>query len=173
MEELEQWPRGELGDAPAALGSDLVANAEGPAVETLHELNAGIDDERADEPAREVRTEALGVGVHEGDHVAAQDRERAPHRVALTEHPPEGRHEAGLGVHLGAEATRYGAGPVPGRLDDHALTDDAAPATPGSPTPCRPGRPSGSTTEPMVAASSRAGTQTEIVHSRRAESSSG
>ena len=128
IERLQQRPRGELGDAPAAGRRDAGRGLERAAEEALDELRARLAHERAEHAAGEALVEVLGVGVDEAHDVAGQHRQRAPHRVALADRGPELGHQRVLVVHLGAERggdRRRAVGRR--RVDDDDLIDRRRP----------------------------------------------
>jgi hypothetical protein len=73
--------------------------------------------------------ELLGVGVQKADQVALEHRQRAPHRVALSEHGAPGAHQLRLlpDGRTGARG-KVGGAVAGGRIDDDDLIDHAGPA---------------------------------------------
>jgi hypothetical protein len=66
-----------------------------------------------------VGAEVAHVAVEVDDYLAAGDRERSPHRVALAEHLAEVGHQLGLGDDFGAGGVGDLRGPVGGvGIDD-------------------------------------------------------
>ena len=127
VEEGERRARSEPVHAPAfPFSAGGGALAKGPAVEGLHERHTLLAHERAKQPGDEIPREVLGVGVEVADQVAAQHRERAPHRIALAQHGAAGAHQRRLLVHLGSGARGELARTIGrGRVDHGELIDDA------------------------------------------------
>src|SRR5947209_11573417 len=124
IEEVQQRPRGELGDTAAAVGYRHAAALERPPVEALHVLHARLAEDRTEHAAGEVRAEVLRVGVEVADHVAVQDRQRPPHRVALSEHAADAWEQRVLVEDLGAVLRRDRRRPVRGgSVNHHHLVD--------------------------------------------------
>ena len=125
VEQVQQRPRRQLGDAAAAVRERHVTDLERPLVEALDERQTGVAHERTEQTTEEVRPELLRVRVQEADDVAGQHVQRPPHRVALAQHVSELRCQAPLIVHLGAQVARDLCGSVGRMIDHYNLVDHA------------------------------------------------
>jgi hypothetical protein len=112
----EDGPRHELGDAATAR---RVAVQRAP-VEALDHPDAGIVEQRREQPGDEVGAEVADVGVDPAHDVAVADVQRLPHRVAL---PASG---GKLGHQLGdrKDAGPFGAGGLVRRVGRAVVHDD-------------------------------------------------
>ena len=81
---------------PPPSGSSSPSGHERPAVAPFTNSARRARRQRPEQAVHEVRREVARVGVDEDHDVAARDRERAPHRVALAEHRAELGQQLGL-----------------------------------------------------------------------------
>src|SRR6266566_4252886 len=93
-EEIDEWPRHQLRDAPAALGHDPVPVADGALVEALHVGDALLTQQRAQQPVDEARLDVADVGIDPRHDIAVQHVEALPQRLTLALEAPQ------LGQHL-------------------------------------------------------------------------
>src|SRR5205085_229433 len=127
IEGLAEGGRGEFGHPAAALRREGGAALERAPVEALDVLHALLEEQGAEQAAREVRREVLGVCIHEAHQVALEDGERPPHRVTLAQDRSELRQQPILLVHLGSMLGRNPGGVIRGGpVDHHHLVDRPA-----------------------------------------------
>src|SRR6185295_5223478 len=124
-EQVEDRPRGELGDAPAAGRLQLAVHAQRPLIEGLHELQVRAHEERTNDPVDEFRMRVRDVRIDPHDDVAAQHVQALPQRLAFADVI------AGAGKDLAVDVDRYALLPrdvaraVLGiRVDDDDLVDE-------------------------------------------------
>ena len=125
VEDPEQGLRRQLGHATGVVEHRPVRAEEGPVVGGLHEPHLGTAQDRSEHAVDEVTAEVRRVRVQVHHDVAADDRERAPHRIALSEGGAELRNELVLAVDLQAVPPRDLCRAVRGaRIDGDDLVDE-------------------------------------------------
>jgi hypothetical protein len=112
----------QLGDAPSTPGLAV----DGSLVEALHEVDGGVDQDRAEQTGHEPGVEVAQIGIDPHDDVASGRVQRLPQRAALAVPPPVLGEHLGGHHHPGAGGRRHFLGAIGGVVvDHHDLVDEA------------------------------------------------
>src|SRR5207253_6549904 len=127
-EEVQEWPRSQLGHAPSALRLDLRTELQWPAVEALDVMDPWVTQQRSQEAVDELRVDIADVGVDPADQVAREREEAFPERFTLPLKGAIAGKDLAVLYHGDAGTFRDGGGAVGrSRVDDHDLIDQRDP----------------------------------------------
>ena len=123
--EVEERAGDELAHPAAAVDVDGAVTDQRPVVEALDEGDAGIVEQRAEQPGDEARLDVTEIGVDRGDEVAGARGEALPQRLALAVRGSEIGHHRVLPDHGRAGGrSDLGGGVLRPGVDDEDLVHE-------------------------------------------------